>query len=404
MVRRLLSSLSFDKVAVGGTVACVLFQIGSAFVEGNQDLFGSILCSSLPHYAPCSALFSPWHIRSLETHGFVVIDHVLSHSELRAAIDDAINLLPKKELTLVQETDDDLYRSDSVRFFGHNDRNEAAAAESYEGKGLLHAQRLLRGVGSELQNKASGGESESVFVGFKNVKVRRNTQEKTHIKEFHPPKDSAVDLHLLSVPDLVQLAHYQGHRDRGVDGGSCDMRRRLLAGAESGAESTGVGEIRGSLYKPHRDGIGGGAEGLGQSGTSPAYVSTSYPSSSSSSSSYDNPSATHPFGQGLLNYLRLTVFRKRFLTAILYLNDTEVAQANSESFRATDESWQDCDGGMLRLYLGADGDDTCGTSAKTIMDIAPRGGRLVLMDSKEVLHEVTPTDRDRLALTVWFTL
>lgn len=37
------------------------------------------------------------------------------------------------------------------------------------------------------------------------------------------------------------------------------------------------------------------------------------------------------------------------------------------------------------------------------MDVAPRGGRLVLFDSKAVLHEVLPSAQPRQALTVWIS-
>ena len=73
-----------------------------------------------------------------------------------------------------------------------------------------------------------------------------------------------------------------------------------------------------------------------------------------------------------------TSSNKRKLTAILYLN----------------EDWDASrDGGCLRAYLpGRDGE---------YRDIEPKGGRLLLFDSTAVEHEVLPTFRTRMALTLW---
>ena len=73
----------------------------------------------------------------------------------------------------------------------------------------------------------------------------------------------------------------------------------------------------------------------------------------------------------------------REVTAILYIGDAA--------------------GGELLLHLGAAPTDTTGASAARVVRVAPEGGRLVLFDSRPVLHEVRPnaSASDRLALTVW---
>ena len=56
------------------------------------------------------------------------------------------------------------------------------------------------------------------------------------------------------------------------------------------------------------------------------------------------------------------------------------------------------------LYVGADAADTVGHTATHVVEVLPVGGRLVLFDSRTVLHEVRPhtnADVDRLAVTVW---
>jgi len=90
-----------------------------------------------------------------------------------------------------------------------------------------------------------------------------------------------------------------------------------------------------------------------------------------------------PSKRSLPEYDEENTYRKRFVTAILYLNDTAVDSWNTKR-----------DGGMLRVYPD--------TTAETA-DIIPNGGTLVVFDSHELLHEVMPTRRDRYALTCWFT-
>lgn len=61
-------------------------------------------------------------------------------------------------------------------------------------------------------------------------------------------------------------------------------------------------------------------------------------------------------------------------------------------------------GGALLLHLGADSADLTGETASSVVEILPVGGRLVLFDSRTILHEVRPHSRedvDRVAMTVW---
>ncbi|MCX7627830.1 MAG: 2OG-Fe(II) oxygenase [Methylophilaceae bacterium] len=67
---------------------------------------------------------------------------------------------------------------------------------------------------------------------------------------------------------------------------------------------------------------------------------------------------------------------RRTLTAILYLN----------------QNWQPADGGLLRLYLD---------EARHV-DVAPRGGTLVVFLSGRFWHEVLPAQRERISVTGWF--
>ncbi|MFQ2430629.1 2OG-Fe(II) oxygenase [Aeromonas caviae] len=67
----------------------------------------------------------------------------------------------------------------------------------------------------------------------------------------------------------------------------------------------------------------------------------------------------------------------RRLTSVFYLNN----------------DWQPEAGGILRVY-----DD----SEQFLMDVSPRGGRLVLFLSEEFPHEVLPASRERYSIAGWF--
>jgi hypothetical protein len=84
---------------------------------------------------------------------------------------------------------------------------------------------------------------------------------------------------------------------------------------------------------------------------------------------------------GLLEYWRLSDFRGRVVTAILYLNDA-------------DRSPQD--GGALRCWTGDNDDDD-------YVDVQPVGGTLIVFDANRVHHKVLPSHADRLAITCWIT-
>jgi hypothetical protein len=117
-----------------------------------------------------------------------------------------------------------------------------------------------------------------------------------------------------------------------------------------------------------------------------------------------------PSAEGLLAYLRQYSYSKRYVTAILYLNNT------AAPFVKWDAA---VDGGELRLYPDAVAEITSASASSSSsvlksdatgkdtkgkpVSVNPSGGTLVLFDSHELLHEVMPTTRDRYALTCWFT-
>ena len=93
----------------------------------------------------------------------------------------------------------------------------------------------------------------------------------------------------------------------------------------------------------------------------------------------------------------------RECTCILYLTEPNDWGEGGESPRVC-TSAAECRGGSLVLYLDADDSDTSGATATSVVEILPIGGRLVIFDSRSVLHEVMPHEHqgvERLAMTVW---
>lgn len=105
---------------------------------------------------------------------------------------------------------------------------------------------------------------------------------------------------------------------------------------------------------------------------------------------------------GLLEWWRLSDYRQRVVTVILYLNDPD---------RLTD------DGGALRCWIKhrndinnnsrnhhQDGnDDRNDKEEESSFDIVPKGGTLVIFQSDLVEHMVLPSKVDRYALTNWIS-
>ena len=114
----------------------------------------------------------------------------------------------------------------------------------------------------------------------------------------------------------------------------------------------------------------------------------------------------------VLGLLSSAGINQRAISCVLYLSDPDDWQADvrsthewpatSASSHPSSHSTQSC-GGELLLYLGAEAADDLGTSAKTVLAVAPVGGRLVVFDSAVVLHEVLPhtSERARIAITSW---
>ncbi|MEN2281058.1 2OG-Fe(II) oxygenase [Algoriphagus sp. SE2] len=69
----------------------------------------------------------------------------------------------------------------------------------------------------------------------------------------------------------------------------------------------------------------------------------------------------------------------RLVTVIIYLND----------------SWTPDDEGVFRLYLPQE------DGSEKLLDVLPKGGRLVVFMSGEIPHEVLPPNKERISITGW---
>jgi len=112
---------------------------------------------------------------------------------------------------------------------------------------------------------------------------------------------------------------------------------------------------------------------------------------------------------GLLGWLRASDYRARSVTVILYLNDPDWQDKLDASHTSGHEK---CDeggsGGALRIYKPKRGDNedeygvySASSDESEYIDVAPRGGTLVVFDSRRIEHQVLPTAKDRFALTCW---
>jgi len=109
---------------------------------------------------------------------------------------------------------------------------------------------------------------------------------------------------------------------------------------------------------------------------------------------------------GLLNWLRLSDYRSRVITVILYLNESDRPKSNGGALRC----WfaKSARGGSKDYDEAAargtnDAEDKGEDGSETFVDIQPNGGTLVIFKSNVVEHMVVPSKTDRFALTSWIS-
>ncbi|SIN83336.1 2OG-Fe(II) oxygenase [Algoriphagus halophilus] len=96
--------------------------------------------------------------------------------------------------------------------------------------------------------------------------------------------------------------------------------------------------------------------------------------------SFEAHFARYPIGSFYVRHMdQFQQVLYRLVTVIIYLND----------------SWEEEDEGTLRMYLPQE------DGSEKILDVLPKGGRLVVFMSGEIPHEVMPTKKERISITGW---
>lgn len=96
--------------------------------------------------------------------------------------------------------------------------------------------------------------------------------------------------------------------------------------------------------------------------------------------SFEAHFARYPIGSFYVRHIdQFQQVLYRLVTVIIYLND----------------SWEPEDEGVLRMYLPQE------DGTEKVLDVLPKGGRLVVFMSGEIPHEVMPTKKERISITGW---
>jgi hypothetical protein len=288
------------------------------------------------------------HVQQLERHGIVVLD----------------GLLRAEELTQISTE----LNSDRYKMRLHMNPNEASEKDK-------NLDMFFAGEG--FSAKDSSGEkygdiirSDRTFFLCKDD--RQNSQGERVSSESAIHK---AELLLRSLGDFLESKCFAGFQRSYASGSSGTLhsdevavQQRLCVPDDTQLAVYGA---KGAFYRPHRDGYKASLE------------------------------------DGLLGWLRSRSYSLRIVTGILYLNDN-----GPESVKP----WREEHGGCLRVYfparngsamLSSPNSSSVPTGSGSVenpyyVDIPPVGGRLVIFDSQEILHEVRPTFKERAAITVWF--
>jgi hypothetical protein len=340
---------SFDALALSSVAFVAAGTLVYANDQGSYPLSLQVGGSECKYdFSPGRLELSPERCRKLETEGYLVIDDFLSTEELSEAVDSASRL----ESCRPEEAEGE--NKVAARFMGlrtgsilYFDRDYIGATElrgnsgsRYRGKDEENGLWHIR----HLLRGIAHAVEESDFRGFEQSKKGEGFLDYTSNDGW------------IGVPETIQSARYEPLTRK------CDIEDT----------SASIKEASSNYNHAHRD------------------------------------ACTQPFAdQGLLGYLGSLYLRKRYLTGIVYLNETNGNAGSAEG------PWREEDGGQLHLFIGADASDNTGASIlqnekkrekSRLVSIEPRGGRLVLLSSEHVLHQVQSSFRSRVACSIWLTL
>ena len=333
--------------------------------------------------------------RTLQREGFVVLDGALSEPLLAAARRDCAALAACGELARTEQHSRRV-RSDCVCWITERGEREetgtrpdGSAPALAAGDGLRAALRRLRGIAAELNG--GGGDGTIPWSGFAlpQCGAAAATVEAVPLLAWWAAVSKAMfgPPHALGVPRSAQLASFS------ASGGGGEAAAAAAATTAAAAAAIQSRPRPPPLpLSPEAEDCGGAfVEGNGDdddADDAPPLVERY--------AAHRDALLTSPFS---LKAISMAALRAREVTAILYLND-RAAWGWPDVGGGGGGQTADVDGGgSLVLYLGADPSDETGASAARRLEIQPMGGRLVLFDSRVVLHEVRARTGGR-----WFSL
>jgi hypothetical protein len=360
--QRLKSFASFDAIAMLGVTSGTGLVLYQAHLEGTGPLQRQVGAHKSKYETKLHSLgaLTTDQCDLLSKRGYLIVDNFLSREEVKAAIRSARIIEERSNEAaqrINQKSDSDLQEGGELAMFAAsaNQQEEVSKGRdrvrtdsvcfisgSNDNKecGLGRVRKKLRGIASLVEESGFQGFAAALTTSHEGATAMQSIQDVT----LTTPATSTGSW--IGVPDGMQLSLYE--ESTNVDG------------TKSG---------KGAYYLAHLDGC------------SDSFLDL-----------------------GLLGYLRSSYLRKRYITAIVYINDDDEQQQRHDSSTAALGKWDtDRDGGCLRLY--PDGNDQgVGESEIDWVDVAPTGGRLVLFSSQRMLHAVLPTMRKRMACSLWLTL
>jgi hypothetical protein len=420
--------------------------------------------------------FNQEQCQQLSSQGYIVIDNFLSPQEVQDALESVRTIETRSSLETTQVDrhhqrpvatfgpsanqneeafmNRDKVRTDQVCFIHEKVSNTITNGEENDNDdddaetGLRVVQQLLGGIAHAV--------TQSSFAGFQEDNDDdNNNEDKTNNTYNHRTKWIGVPESMqVSLYDMQPSNHHTGTVLSAVPGNfsratpCCNKNNNKNSSTTSHNETENDSTKKenyttskaGRLPNDNRQGGGGGGGG-------DYYL----PHRDGCHDSWTE--------LGLLGYLRSKYLRTRYLTCIVYLNDTPPHEALSSSFSGDSDTGKNHqnvvfqhewdlkrDGGSLRLYTppsttttatatasphgvmptsdmdrktkatpataAASTSDSAATStmnnfptlSSPFVDVVPQGGRLVIFSSQHLFHAVLPTFRKRIACTVWLSL
>ena len=324
-------------LALSIPVGCAAVLLEAYFRSNENDADDAITCA----YAPTLELIQPHHIRTLERNGIVVIPNAISAKQTRHAQGDVERLIKSSQGELHKTSNDEDVRQDVVAWIGENILLGSIHTDKKQDTTKLQGDSNME-TEDDLEHRPHLLHCVRLLRGIAHALAQQGYS-----------KNSSLDSVKPSPPEAVHSRN-DNATTHNNDNNHIRVPRQCQLACYQGNDHAG--------YSRHLDQCKSPLQEL-----------------------------------GLLEWLRLSDYRSRSITTILYLNEPD---------RPTSA------GGALRCWVEkkvADEDRVDrGEQKDTTMfhepfDISPKGGTLVIFQSDRVEHEVLSSTQDRYALTNWIS-